>query len=289
MSNPWFRLYAEFSSDPVVQSLAFEDQRHFVVIMCLKCSGVLDRQITRPNRERIICRGLGLDPMAAAEVRRRLSDVGLIDQNWQPVAWDKRQFISDNRRQSRGIVRDLPSENDKNSHKPLNNNESENNGSLFPYVSVSDTDQNNDAPPKKKKRRGDPFVLDPRIDPGVWERFEQHRRTLGRPLTDKARELNAEVLIGLTIEQQRESLARTLKNDYRGLFPPPAAHGSAGRTSERPGGPPDTDAMIRKGKAAGILAKPGESTQAYIMRLNRVLQERERQGRPVNQSNQGAR
>lgn len=91
----WFRLYAEFSADPVVQSLAFEDQRHFVVILCLKCEGLLDRQLPENRREAIIARAIGLDPVASGEAKRRLMEVGLIDKKWQPVAWNKRQFISD--------------------------------------------------------------------------------------------------------------------------------------------------------------------------------------------------
>lgn len=96
MSNPWFRFYAEFAGDPVVQSLAFEDQRHFVVLLCLKCNGTLDRKMDAKVRDRIVCRGIGLDPVAAAEAKRRLEEVGLIDKNWQPAGWNKRQYISDN-------------------------------------------------------------------------------------------------------------------------------------------------------------------------------------------------
>ena len=95
MSLPWFRFYSEFAGDPVVQSLAFEDQRHFVVLLCLKCNGTLDRNLPAARRDAIICRGLGLDPAAGAEAKRRLQEVGLIDKNWQPSAWDKRQFQSD--------------------------------------------------------------------------------------------------------------------------------------------------------------------------------------------------
>jgi hypothetical protein len=91
----WFRLHAEFAADPVVQSLAFEDQRHFVVLLCHKCGGLLDRKLPSDRRELIIARALGLDPTTAAEVKRRLVEVGLIDESWQPAAWDKRQFISD--------------------------------------------------------------------------------------------------------------------------------------------------------------------------------------------------
>jgi hypothetical protein len=88
-------MYAEFAGDPIVQSLAFEDQRHFVVLLCLKCNGTLDRPMDVKVRDRIICRGIGLDPVAAAEAKRRLEEVGLIDAQWQPTGWSARQFISD--------------------------------------------------------------------------------------------------------------------------------------------------------------------------------------------------
>lgn len=92
---PWFRLYTEFASDPVMQSLAFEDQRHFVVLLCLKGNGTLDRPMKPSARDRIIYRGLGLDPNSAEEARRRLMEAEIIDAKWQPKAWDKRQFLSD--------------------------------------------------------------------------------------------------------------------------------------------------------------------------------------------------
>lgn len=92
----WFRMYSEFVSDPVVQSLAFEDQRHFVALLCLKCNGTLDKSLPDDAKNRIVARGLGLDVTSADEVRRRLGEVGLIDPNsWQPSNWDKRQFVSD--------------------------------------------------------------------------------------------------------------------------------------------------------------------------------------------------
>ena len=96
MAKPWFRLYSEFAADPKVQLLAFEDQRHFVLLLCLKCNGTLDTASIGPEHfERMICKALGLDPTAGAEAKRRLIEVGLITQSWQPVAWDRRQFESD--------------------------------------------------------------------------------------------------------------------------------------------------------------------------------------------------
>jgi len=97
MSLPWFRFYHEFAGDPVVQSLAFEDQRHYVVLMCFMGAGLLNRAFDVPEkRDEVIAKGLGLDRASALEAKRRLMDVGLILGDWTPRGWEKRQFKSDN-------------------------------------------------------------------------------------------------------------------------------------------------------------------------------------------------
>lgn len=93
---PWFRLYHEFISDPVIRLLAFEDQRHYVFVLCMKARGDLDKAYTTPElRERAIAAQLGLTLQFADEAKRRLVDIGLVDDQWQPHGWDKRQFRSD--------------------------------------------------------------------------------------------------------------------------------------------------------------------------------------------------
>lgn len=96
MNLPWFRFYVEFATDPTIQVLAFEDQRHFAMALCMKGMGLLDREFPTPSaRSRVVCVTLGLDPLAAAEANRRLREVGLVDESWQPLNWDKRQHKSD--------------------------------------------------------------------------------------------------------------------------------------------------------------------------------------------------
>jgi hypothetical protein len=96
MSLPWFRMYAEFATDPKIQALAFEDQRHFIVLLCLKGNGTLDSHTgTDAFRERMIAHGLRLSEKGAEEAKARLQDAGLIDAQWQPIAWGKRQHRSD--------------------------------------------------------------------------------------------------------------------------------------------------------------------------------------------------
>lgn len=95
-TKTWLRLYHEFADDPKIQMLAFEDQRHYVMVLCLKGRGVLDSNTpTTEYRERMIAKALGLDPLSSREVKFRLMEPGLIDENWQPVRWAERQFESD--------------------------------------------------------------------------------------------------------------------------------------------------------------------------------------------------
>ena len=95
MANQWFRMYSEFLNDPKIVSLAFEDQRHFIGILALKSDGTLDQKCDEALRERIISQRLWIDFAIVGEVKKRLVNAGLIDESWQPLAWQKRQFLSD--------------------------------------------------------------------------------------------------------------------------------------------------------------------------------------------------
>jgi hypothetical protein len=89
-------MYHEFAGDPIIQGLAFEDQRHYVMVLCFKAAGLLDRDMPSVDvRHAIICKALGLDTLAGSEARRRLSEFGLVGDDWQPGAWERRQFKSD--------------------------------------------------------------------------------------------------------------------------------------------------------------------------------------------------
>lgn len=93
---PWFRLYAEMASDAKIQMLAFEDQRHYVMLLCLECNGTLTASVpSEAYRERLIAKALGLDATSASEAKRRLIEGGLIGGDWHPLKWDSRQFKSD--------------------------------------------------------------------------------------------------------------------------------------------------------------------------------------------------
>lgn len=90
MSNPWFRLYSEFSHDPKIQRMSEADQRRFVMLLCLRCSNgdvtLHDEDVTFQlrisNEEWQVTKALFISK-------------NLIDDGNNPVAWNKRQFVSD--------------------------------------------------------------------------------------------------------------------------------------------------------------------------------------------------
>jgi len=92
---PWFRMYADFLNDPKLISLAFEDQRHFIGVLALKCDGAIDDVADGDLLDRIVAQRLWIDHAIIRDVKRRLITAGLIDARWQPLAWEKRQMRSD--------------------------------------------------------------------------------------------------------------------------------------------------------------------------------------------------
>lgn len=93
---PWLRLYTEAVDDEKLRLLAFEDRWHYVAILCCKGQGILDEDNDSLLRRKIAVK-LGVQVRELEEIVRRLSEVGLIDQETlQPCGWCKRQFASDN-------------------------------------------------------------------------------------------------------------------------------------------------------------------------------------------------
>jgi hypothetical protein len=90
MSNPWFRLYSEFSHDPKVQMLSEAMQRRYVMLMCMRCSDV-----TVTLRDDEIAFHLRISDAELSQTKVLFIDKGFVDEHWNLLNWDKRQFKSD--------------------------------------------------------------------------------------------------------------------------------------------------------------------------------------------------
>jgi len=91
----WFRMHADTIANPKIKLLAFEDRWHFVAVCCMKAEGLLDDERDEQLRDRLIATQLGLTVREADEVKRRLSEVDLLLEDWTPKGWDKHQYNSD--------------------------------------------------------------------------------------------------------------------------------------------------------------------------------------------------
>lgn len=90
MANPWFRLYSEFAHDPKIQMLSEAMQRRYVMLMCLRCSEVLETL-----HETEIAFQLRLTDAELQETKQLFVSKNFIDKHWNLLNWDKRQFVSD--------------------------------------------------------------------------------------------------------------------------------------------------------------------------------------------------
>lgn len=90
MSNPWFRMYSEFATDPKVQMLSEKDQRRYIMLLCLRCSNA---DVTLHETE--IAFQLRITDEELAATKQVLLTKGLINDDFTPTAWDKRQYVSD--------------------------------------------------------------------------------------------------------------------------------------------------------------------------------------------------
>lgn len=210
-------MWVDAVDDEKLKLLAFEDRWHFVAICCCKRKGILDEPDDAAMRDRKVGAKLGLADRERDEVRRRLVEVRLIDENWQPLAWSKRQFVSDadptatdrkrkqrDRQRHGQVTRD-----NRDSHAPVTDVSLEGHA---PQTQISDSEKTKigQTPsafdrfwkgyPKKVKRKTaeeiwDRKRLDPRVDfllADIGRRLTDDRRWLDGYVPDPTTYLNQE-------------------------------------------------------------------------------------------------
>ncbi len=171
MKNPWFRLYAEFAFDPKIQSMSETLQRRFVMLLCLKCNDDL-RCITKDE----LCFALRIPEEELEKTKVSFIEKGFIDESWDIIKWNKRQYISDNSTER------------SRKHRALKKK-----ASLQRCKSVSatapdtDTDTDTDNKEKKKKEKFDPKKLCPLfMNQEDWNYILAHRKKYKGQNTERA-------------------------------------------------------------------------------------------------------
>jgi hypothetical protein len=86
----WFRMYAEFATDPKVQILSEVEQRRYLMLLCMRCcNGDVTLQ------DEIVAFQLRICNDEWQKTKSILLHKNLIDDANKPVAWNKRQYQSD--------------------------------------------------------------------------------------------------------------------------------------------------------------------------------------------------
>jgi len=90
----WFRMYNEIVDNYKVKLLPPDDRWYFVAILSCKSQGVLD--CDPELLEEVLQVKLGVTKDQLKAIQSSLLRVKLIDEKYQPIGWDERQFVSDN-------------------------------------------------------------------------------------------------------------------------------------------------------------------------------------------------
>ncbi len=143
----WFRLYAEFATDPKVQMLPEAMQRRLVMLMCLQCSNGIET-FHETERDSSIAFALRISDAELAITKELFMRKEFINSDWTLRNWDKRQYASDSstarvrrhREKSKqtGETHETLRERSSNAPEQIQNR--------------TDTEQIKDTPPPPRKR-----------------------------------------------------------------------------------------------------------------------------------------
>ena len=212
---PWFRMYADFLNDPKLISLAFEDQRHFIGVLALKCDGAIDDVADGDLLDRIVAQRLWIDHAVIRDVKRRLIAAGLIDARWQPLAWEKRQMRSD--------VDATGAERQRRYREAQKHNALRDAAvTRLDTDTEEETEKEEDKKKATRKRAAPTFELPDWIPADTWAAFMETRKTKKAKSTDYALSLIVKSLADFKAAGHNpvDILNASIKAGWSDVYPP---------------------------------------------------------------------
>ena len=168
MANPWFRLYSEFAHDPKVQMLSEAMQRRYVMLMCLRWSETLETL-----HETEIAFQLRLSTGELDETKQLFISKNFIDEQWNLLNWDKRQFVSDSSTMRVAKHREKKKQ-VSNADETLQKRPS----------NAIDTDTDTDT--EQIQKRTTSVATPIGVSDSVWQEFKTLRKAKKAPITQRA-------------------------------------------------------------------------------------------------------
>lgn len=264
MANAWFRLYAEFATDPKVQMLSEAAQRRYLMLLCLRCG---NGDVTLQDEE--IAFQLRISNDDWAETKAQLQAKGLIDGSARPTAWDKRQYVSDSSATRVAAHRARK----KQQAKPACNvtvtppdTDTDTEEAITPIAPKGDSAQ-------RKSPKFDPLTARPaNVSAEAWASWCQHRKEIRKPLTATTCKQQATLLGDHPTPDAVIHLS--IASGWTGLFPEKTTHASS--SQHRPAGRPSAVDQVR----GAIAARAAADAQAATGPARQALAENDRDVRP---------
>jgi hypothetical protein len=175
-------MYAEFADDPKVQMMSEAMQRRLAMLFCLRCLG----KPIETFRETEIAFKWRITMQDLAETKALFIENGFIDDSWNVLNWNKRQYVSDS---STERVRQYR-ERLKQDETLLKQDVTGDVTTPEQKQNRTDTEQKQDTKKQKPSAKAKPsqFTLPDWVDKDAWDGFEEMRKKKRAPMTDRARE-----------------------------------------------------------------------------------------------------
>ncbi len=203
MPNQWFRLYYDFATDPKVQIMPEKMQRRLVMLFCCQ----RDAPVTFCDEDMAFHWNVTVEDLE--ETKALFLKKGFIDEQWNLVNWNKRQYISDSStertRQYRERLR-------TSQERPRD-----------VTVTAPDTDTDSETKQKqtKKKAAQAPLVVPDWMPKEPWEGWLEMRTKKKTPNTNRAL---GEAINKLLALRGSHNLTEVLDNmtlkGWTGVYPP---------------------------------------------------------------------
>lgn len=209
----WFRCYAEFATDPKVQILSENMQRRLIMLFCLRCSDVL---VTLHVTE--LAFALRISEQELQETKMLFIEKGFIDEEWNLLNWNKRQFVSDSSAERTRRYRERKKKQDVTS-QPRH-------GDALDTYTDTDTD-------KKKINKKEKLPLPEWLPLDEWSGFLEVRKKKNKVPTDRAKQM---LIIKLDELRRKghdpaEVINQSIVNSWSGFF---EIRGNYGNTNYKP-------------------------------------------------------
>lgn len=193
-ARSWFRLYSEFAFDPKVQLMDETLQRRYLMLLCLAGAG-----ITPTTDVSCVDFALRVGVSECERTRSVLVSRGLIDEQWFPKAWKKRQFESDTSTDRVKRYRERQKAVTK---------------------TATETPSEQSRAEQKKSASETPLVVHESLPLDRWDEWLAQRREKRWSMSPRALNPQLKLLAKYDTSTQREIIDTSLNAGWQGLFAP---------------------------------------------------------------------